>query len=280
MTPSAEPSATASSSSDEAASAIAEVRIERDGPIGWLVFDHQARRNAMTLAMWQQVPGLCAELDAAHDIRVVVMRGAGDRAFVAGADISQFTTERTPERAGVYNDATAEASRAIRSIQKPVVAMIQGFCIGGGLALALAADIRYGAAGSRFALPPAKLGIGYGADGIADLVDLVGPSVTKEIIFTADLFDSERAVRWGLLNESFPQDELLEAVRSQAKTMASRAPLSQAAAKLAVQDHLEGGHHAPGKAVVKIITACMESADYQEGVAAFLDKRIPQFRGA
>lgn len=258
----------------------ASVRIQREGTTAWLIFDHIKRRNAMTLQMWQQVPDLCAELAQDPQVRVVIMRGAGDQAFVAGADISQFTTERTPDKADLYNQATAAASAAIEAIPKPVIAMIQGFCIGGGLALALAADIRYGNDVSQFALPPAKLGIGYGAPGIADLVDLVGPSVTKEIIYTADLFDAQKALRWGLLNAVYDSATLLGSVKAIADVMSSRAPLSQTAAKLAVNNYVRSGHGETSNDVTQAITRCMNSSDYEEGVAAFLAKRPPQFSGS
>ena len=233
----------------------------------------------MTLAMWQQVPELCAQASSDASIRVVVMRGAGERAFVAGADISQFSEQRTPDKADAYSLATAAASSAIEAISKPVIAMIHGFCIGGGLALALAADIRYAAADSQFALPPAKLGIGYGAEGIADLVDLVGPSVTKEIIYTADLFDVPTALRWGLINQTTASSDLEAFVRRQCATMGTRAPLSQLAAKAAVARVLAPGDEAAAERCNQAIDACMQSSDYVEGVAAFLDKRAPRFRG-
>ena len=233
----------------------------------------------MTLAMWQQVPELCAQASSDASIRVVVMRGAGERAFVAGADISQFSEQRTPDKADAYSLATAAASGAIEAITKPVIAMIHGFCIGGGLALALAADIRYAAADSQFALPPAKLGIGYGAEGIADLVDLVGPSVTKEIIYTADLFGAPAALRWGLINQIAAKTDLEAFVRSQCATMATRAPLSQLAAKTAVSSVLRSSDSELANRRKQTIDACMQSSDYVEGVAAFLDKRSPKFQG-
>lgn len=255
------------------------MRLEVDGAIGWLIFDHEARRNAMTLNMWNAVPALCAQLEADPKVRVVVLRGAGERAFVAGADISQFNDERTPEKAGAYNEANGAAYGAISELTKPVIAMIHGFCIGGGLAIALCADIRYVADDARLALPPAKLGIGYAADGIGGLVDLVGPAVAKEIVYTADLADADQALAWGLVNRVVAKASLESFVREQCATMASRAPLSQAAAKLAIDDYLRAEPDKKGDAVQAAITRCMDSDDYKEGVAAFLAKRPPNFEG-
>lgn len=247
------------------------VRIERTGSIGWLIFDHHARRNAMTLDMWRAVPELCAELSADDAVRVVVLRGSGEQAFVAGADISQFQTQRSGQSSGSYEDATTAAYRAIEELPKPTLACIHGFCIGGGLAIALMADVRYFADDVRWALPPAKLGIGYSTDGIAKLVDLLGPAVTKEIVYTAELYDAATALRWGLANHVVAKPELDDFVTEQAEIMATRAPRSQLAAKLAV---------ARDPRADDVIAECFTSNDYAEGVAAFMEKRSPHFTGS
>lgn len=256
-----------------------EVLVEREGNIAWMVFDHQQRRNAMTYDMWTSIPPICEELSADDDVRVIGLRGAGDTAFVAGADISQFESNHGRPNSPNYDNATGRAFAAITAIPKPVVALIHGFCIGGGLAIAASADLRYVAEDAQFGLPPARLGIGYSAAGVGVLVDLLGPSVTKELIFTANWFDASTALRWGLVNQVLKKADLDSYVNEQLETIASRAPLSQTAAKLAVADHLLPESQRQPDQVNEAIGNCFRSSDYAEGIAAFMNKRRPDFQG-
>ena len=251
-----------------------------DGKIGWMIFNNPARRNAMSLEMWQAIGTILEAFQRDDGIRVVVMAGAGDKAFVSGADISEFESKRDSAAAAeTYARVSAEARAWLAGLDKPLIAMIRGYCIGGGLGTALAADLRIASDDATFAIPAARLGLGYGFAGIKTLVDLVGPSVASDIFFTARRFDAAEALRVGLVNQVVAVDELEATVRATAEAIANNAPLTILAAKRAVAEVLKDPAKRDVDAVEAMVRACFDSADYAEGRRAFMEKRPPKFEG-
>jgi enoyl-CoA hydratase/carnithine racemase len=255
------------------------IRVERKGPIAEVLFDHPERRNAITAAMWREIPEVARELDRDDSVRVVVIRGRGELAFVSGADISEFAEQRSGPQAQRYEAENLKAFDAIAAIGKPVIALIHGFCIGGGCALALTADLRYCADDAIFAIPAARLGLGYNARGLRTLVRVVGESAAREIFMTARRFDAGEAESLGLVNRVLPKSELDVFVARTADSIAQNAPLTIRAAKLAFADAARPESERRPEAVETAIDACFESRDYAEGVEAFLAKRRPRFEG-
>lgn len=247
--------------------------------IGTLIFDHEARRNAITGDMWEAIPSVVEALEKSEDVRVVVMRGAGDVAFVSGADISEFEKSRTGASAAAYDRSNALAFMALATMQKPLIAMIHGFCVGGGCALALTADLRYCAEDGVFAIPAAKLGLGYHAGGLETLVSVVGQSAAREIFFTARRFNAKEALEIGLVNAVVAKDELEAHVSKVAQQIANNAPLTLASAKLILGEIRLAPSARNREAIDASILACYESDDYAEGVRAFLEKRPARFKG-
>ncbi len=252
---------------------------KKDG-IGWMIFNNPARLNAVSLDMWQAVPKIIEDFAADDEVRVVVVTGAGDKAFVSGADISEFAEKRGSQEAiAEYDDAGTRAHAALGGIEKPTIAMIRGYCIGGGMAVALDCDLRIASEGSRFAIPAAKLGLGYGFDGIARLSDLVGPALAKEIFYTARQFSGEEALAMGLINRLVPAGGLDAYIEDYAQTIASNAPLTIRAVKLAVAQYLKPEAMRDLDSVQAAVEACFASTDYIEGRTAFMEKRKPAFQG-
>jgi enoyl-CoA hydratase len=252
----------------------------KDGAIGWIIFNNPERHNATSFEMWQSLPLVLDDYSRDPQVRVVVLRGTGEKAFSAGADISQFKEKRSSaEAVEAYNDAADHAIRALRECAKPTIAMIRGYCIGGGMSLAVNCDIRIASEGSRFGVPAAKLGLGYRFDGIKRLASVVGPAATAEIFFTARQFSSQEALHMGLANRVLPDAEVEEFVLDYAGTMAANAPLTIAAVKRALIELSNDPGERDLALCQRMVEACFASDDYKEGQAAFMEKRKPQFKG-
>jgi len=253
---------------------------EKDGAIGWMIFDHPERRNAVTQGMWLQIGEILQDFAKNEAIRVVVLKGAGDTAFVSGADISQFGQQRrNAAEVAASNQLTDAARQALATFPKPTIAMIQGFCLGGGLAIALMCDLRFASEDSTFGIPAARLGVGYGAQSVGLLQALVGPAYTREILFTGRRFTGDEAVRMGLINRLLPSIELAPYVQDYAAMISTNAPLTLRAAKLASTELLKAEADRDLSVVQHAVEACFNSTDYQEGRTAFMEKRPPMFTG-
>ena len=253
---------------------------EKDGAIGRLIFNNPARHNAVSLDMWQAVARIMEDYESDDQVRVIVLSGAGGKAFVSGADISEFKEKRANEEAAAAYAKISEAARVkLTETLKPTIAMIRGYCIGGGLATALACDIRIAAEGSKFGVPAAKLGLGYAYDGIKRLVDLVGPANAREIFYTARQFTAEEALQMGLVNRVVPDGELEAYVENYCKTIAGNAPLTIRAAKVAVREAVKPESERDLDLCKRLVAECFASEDYTEGRTAFMEKRRPAFKG-
>jgi enoyl-CoA hydratase len=251
-----------------------------DGGIGWLTFNNPQRRNAVSLEMWQGIGDALDAFQRDASVRVVVMKGAGGKAFAAGADISEFDQQRAnAEQRKQYGEISARGGRGLAQFDKPLIAMIQGFCIGGGLAIALNADVRFATPASKFGIPAAKLGLGYEYAGTAALARLVGPSSARDILFSARFLEADEALRIGLVNFVVPDDQLEARVRAYAALIAANAPLTIHAAKASINAFERYSRGQEADEIAALVDACFDSDDYKEGRRAFAEKRAPKFQG-
>jgi enoyl-CoA hydratase len=252
-----------------------------DNGIGKITFNNPEKHNALSLSMQQALVPALAALAADSDVRVVVLTGAGNKAFVSGADISEFGEQRTaPEARAAYDRVAGQAASAWRAMGKPIIAMIRGYCIGGGLITAMQADIRIAAADAQFAIPAARLGLGYAYGGVEALVGLVGPAHAAEILFSARRLAATEALQIGLINRVVPTDELEATVDELARAIGANAPMTVAACKAAISELRRVAEHRDVGRVNAMIEACFQSQDYLEGQRAFAEKRPPRFAGS
>ncbi len=256
------------------------MRAEIVDGIGWMTFNNPARHNALSLEMWQAIGEIVGHFEGDDDVRVVVMKGAGGKAFVSGADITEFDKQRANSaQKEQYARISASGSRALTALSKPLIAMVEGYCIGGGLATALAADIRFASPDSSFGIPAAKLGLGYEYAGLAKLARIVGPARARDILFSGRFLSADEAQRAGLVQFVCSRDRIQSDVIAYATQLAANAPLTVAAAKAAINTYERGGRIDDIEAVEVLVSACFDSDDYKEGRRAFAEKRTPEFKG-
>ena len=256
---------------------LAEVN---DG-IGWITFNAPEKRNAMSLDMWQGLGEILGKLQEEKSLRVLILKGAGDAAFVSGADISEFEDKRSSQRdRDAYEAAFDDALDKLANFATPVVAMIRGYCIGGGLAIALNTDIRIATEQSKFGIPAAKLGLGYGFEAVKTLESIVGPSHAKDILFTARFLEAKEALSIGLVNYMVGSELLEQTVNEYANKIVTNAPLTIRSVKKTVGEVVKDPGQKNPAHIERMVNDCFLSADYQEGRRAFMEKRKPKFTGS
>jgi enoyl-CoA hydratase/carnithine racemase len=253
---------------------------KKNGPIGYLIVNNPEKRNAFSLDMSVAAADVMDDFLADSAIRVIVLSGTGDKAFVSGGDISKFEKARaTKEDVANYNKTGDRFRGLLRGSAKPTIAMIRGYCLGGGMAIALNCDIRICTEDAQFGIPAAKLGIGYAADRLGQLVDLVGPSAAKDILFTGRRCNAQEALRLGIVNYVLPAGELEPFVEAYGTTIAGNAPLSIVASKRVIDEYVKDADKRDNALTDRVVADCFASQDYVEGRRAFMEKRKAVFTG-
>ena len=257
-----------------------KMRATVENGVGTMIYNHPERRNAVNHDMRLAIVEILTSFAENPDVRVVVVTGAGGKAFVSGADVSEFATRRsTPAQIAEYDEISRRAGAAWAAVDKPIIAMIRGYCLGGGLSTALNADIRIATEGSVFGIPAARLGLGFGFEGVKKLVRLVGQAAAAEILYTADRFDAADALAMGLVNRIVPDDALERTVRDMAAMIARNAPLTVRSLSVSLGEAVKDPAEQNAARCAGLVEACMASEDYAEGRLAFKEKREPEFKG-
>ena len=258
----------------------ASLLVQREPPLAWLTINRPAAHNALNAEVWAGLADALIGLAADGEVRVIILRGAGERAFISGADISEFRALRADGAAAAdYDRLSGRAWLAVGAAPQPVIAMINGLCFGGGVAVALACDLRFAADHARFAVPATRLGLAYPLESVERLVHVVGPAHAADILLSARALDADEARRIGLVNRVVPAAELETMTREYARAMAEGAPLTVAAHKRAIHESLRPPGERDVVGLREAMRRCFDSQDYQEGIAAFLEKRPARFRG-
>jgi enoyl-CoA hydratase len=253
------------------------VYLQKHGEIATIFFNRPEKRNALNLDMWLSIPELMQQCEEDENVKTVIFRGVNETAFAAGADISELQAlSADRDKIRHFNQATLDAEKAIMSLSKPTIALIQGYCVGGGCELAVACDLRFSDENGKFAVTPAKLGLVYNLPATKNLIDLVGPSKTKDILYSGRLLDAEEALRIGLIDRIYNSQEIVEKTYAYASMICKNAQYSVRAAKYIVGKVLEGTTENTEE-ITQLVLRSFETSDHQEGVQAFLEKRSPRF---